>query len=385
MQRIKVLFVITKLELGGAQKQLLNLIAGLDKTRFEPFLFTAQEGLLVRDAEALKDLWIKKSKYLERLPNLFKDILAFFEIYSFIKSNKFDIVHTHSSKAGILGRWAARLAGVKKVVHTVHGWSFNDYQNPLQKNIFITLERIAAKFTSRLVVVCQCDKARGLKKQIGIDTQYAVITYGIEHEDLAFNRKEAKEELGFSPEDSVVGMVACFKPQKSPQDFIRLAYLSRDTAAHIKFVLVGDGALRQDIERLISKFNLEKEVVLTGWRRDIPHLLAAFDVLVLTSLWEGLPIVILEAMAASLAVIATNTGGIEEIVKNGETGFLVSCGDISSMRQKLALLLKDTALKQRMGLAARSSIASNFHLKDMIQGHADLYRGLMREGINYAN
>jgi glycosyltransferase involved in cell wall biosynthesis len=382
MQRIKILLVITKLELGGAQKQLLKLIAGLDKIRFEPYLFTAEEGLLIPDAEAVPGLEIKKSKYLERSLNPLKDILAFLEIRAFIKSNKIDIVHTHSSKAGILGRWAARSAGVKNIIHTVHGWSFNDYQHPAQKNALIALEKTAAKFTSRLIVVCQHDKICGLKNRIGKEAKYSIITYAIRHEEFSLNRKGAKEELGFSPQHLVVGMVSCLKPQKSPQDFIRLAYLGRDIVPQLRFVLVGDGPLRKDVERLIDKLNLEKQVLLVGWRRDIPRLLAAFDILALTSLWEGLPIVALEAMAASLAVIVTDTGGVAEVVRDGETGFLVLRGDIVGMRQRLALLLKDAALREKLGEAARNSIASSFHLGEMVRKHADLYSALITEGAS---
>jgi len=385
MQRIKVLLVITKLELGGAQKQLLELIAGLDKTRFAPYLFTAEDGLLIPDAAAIPGLELKKSKYLERPLHPIKDILAFFEIYSFIKKNKINVVHTHSSKAGILGRWAARLAGLKEVVHTVHGWSFNDYQAPLQKNIFITAERITAEFTTRLIVVCQHDKIRGLKNGIGPNNRYIVIPYGIKHQDFCLNREEAKEALGFSRQDLVVGMISCLKPQKSPQDFIRLASLTRDIMPGIKFVLVGDGVLRHDIERLIAKFNLEKQVFLLGWRRDIPRLLAAFDILVLLSLWEGLPIVVLEAMAAALAVIVTDTGGVAEIIRDEETGFLVLRRDVVGMRQRLTLLLKDAALRQKFGQAAQNSIASTFHLGEMVRKHADLYSGLIAEKASHAN
>jgi len=302
-----------------------------------------------------------------------------------MKNRKIDIVHTHSSKAGILGRWAARSAGIRNIAHTVHGWSFHDYQGPVQKVFFIFLERITARFTSKLIVVCQCDKLRGLKEQIGREAQYAIITYGIKHEDFSWDKREAREMLGFSCEDTLVGMISCFKPQKSPQDFIHLADLSRDISAQIQFVLVGDGLLRREIEKLIRKSGLEEKVVLTGWRRDIPRLLAAFDILILTSLWEGLPIVILEAMAASLAVITTDTGGTREIVRDGENGFLVPRRDTSKMCQRLVLLLKDTALRQSMGLAAKNSIASSFHFDDLVRRHADLYYNFMAERISRAD
>ncbi|MCM8781311.1 MAG: glycosyltransferase, partial [Candidatus Omnitrophica bacterium] len=127
--------MITKLELGGAQKQLLSLIRKLDRKEFQPFLYTAKNGLLIPEASSIVDLTLEKSRFLERPLNPLKDILALVDIYFFIKKNKISIVHTHSSKAGILGRLAARLAGVKLVLHTVHGWGFDDYQSILERRL----------------------------------------------------------------------------------------------------------------------------------------------------------------------------------------------------------------------------------------------------------
>ncbi len=151
MQKINLLYVITKLELGGAQKQLLDLIRHLDKEKFKLFLFSAQTGLLLPEALSIQELTIKKSKWLERAINPLKDLPALLELFYFIKKNNIKIVHTHSSKAGILGRLAAKLANVKIILHTVHGWSFNNHQSVLKRKLFIRLERFAAQFTDKLL------------------------------------------------------------------------------------------------------------------------------------------------------------------------------------------------------------------------------------------
>ncbi|MFA4984799.1 MAG: glycosyltransferase family 4 protein [Candidatus Omnitrophota bacterium] len=385
MQRIKLLLVITKLELGGAQKQLLSLISELDKGAFEIFLFTAQEGLLLPEAESLKGIRVKKSRYLERAINPFKDIAAFFEIRRFIKENNIDIVHTHSSKAGIVGRLAARAAGIENIVHTVHGWSFNDYQPPALKNIFVLLERITAGFTRRIIVVCHSDKRRGLTRHIGEEGKYSLIPYAIRHDDFKGRNEKAREALGLAAGDLAVGMVACLKPQKSPQDFMKLACLSRGKAAGIKFVLVGDGALRDDVKRLIASSNLENNVILTGWRRDIARLLSALDVFVLTSRWEGLPVAVLEAMAASLPLLISDTGGIREIVRNGQEGFLFASGDVKEAHAKLGLLLEDESLRRRMGEAASRRVREGFYLAPMVNRHATLYSELLRQQTGYVH
>ena len=378
--------MITKLELGGAQKQLLSLINHLNKEKYKPFLFTAKEGLLLAEALSINGLTLKKSRWLERPINLFKDLLASLEIYRFIKKNNIVILHTHSSKAGILGRLAARLARVKIIVHTVHGWSFHDYQPRAVGLFFIWLERLAAAFTDKLIVVSNYDKEKGLDKHIGKENKYALIRYGIDYMEFSSKCQIFRKELGLDTNDLVVGMIACFKPQKSPQDFIKLAFLINKVSPNVKFLLVGDGILRRCIERLIDKFNLQDCVILTGWRWDIPKILAVIDIFVLTSLWEGLPITVLEAMASSKPIIATNTGGIGEIIVEGKSGFLVPAGDTNAISQQLVDLLMDRNLRGQIGQNARQSLDFNFNLTNMIRNNENLYDDTIKnKGMIYAN
>ncbi|MFA5411259.1 MAG: glycosyltransferase family 4 protein [Candidatus Omnitrophota bacterium] len=377
MQKLNLLYVITKLELGGAQKQLLSLISSLDKERFNLFLFTAKEGMLIPDALSVKGLNLKSSRYLERPINFLKDFLALIEIYRFIKKNNIAIVHTHSSKAGILGRIAARLAGVKSIIHTVHGWPFNDYQQALFRRLFILMERLAGKFTSRLIVVSCHDRQKGLKERIGREDKYSLIRYGIDKREFSVTNQGIREKFGISSQDLIVTNISCFKPQKSPLDFIKLAYLVNQALPGVKFLLVGDGALRKKIENLVLRLNLQNKVILTGWRRDIPEILSVTDVLALTSLWEGLPIVVLEAMAAGCPAVVTATGGVEEAVIDGKTGFMVAPGDIREMSEKLLLLLKDAPLRKITGQNARFSLDSDFRLEKMLENNRNLYENLL--------
>jgi len=377
--RKNILFVITKLELGGAQKQLLTLISHLDKEKFRPFLFTAQEGLLMPEACLIPGLAIKKSRWLGRPVNITRDMLALIEIFCFIKKNNIDIVHTHSSKAGILGRCAGRLAKAKLVFHTVHGWSFHDYQNKLERTIFTCLEKLCAKFTDKIIVVSDHDKQKGLNNRIGHASQYVTIRYGVDYAEFNSKSETIRQELGIGARDLVVGMVACFKPQKSPQDLIRLACLARERFPGLKFILVGDGILRGEIEKLINRFDLRDNLVLSGWRRDIPKILSAIDVFVLTSLWEGLPISVLEAMAAAKPSVVTRTGGVEEVIVDGKTGFLVCPKDMEGMCDKLASLLNDASFRVQMGKDAAKSLNYNFSLARMLEDSQNLYWSLIQE------
>lgn len=385
MRRIKLLYIITKLELGGAQKQLLSLITRLDKERFSPFLFTAKNGILLPEALSIERLTLKKSFFLERKINPLKDIFALFEMYFFIKKNNIKIVHTHSSKAGILGRIAARLAKVKVVIHTVHGWPFNDYQPGLLRKLYIGLEKLAARFTDSIIVVSTHDKQKGLRNNIGAENKYALIRYGLDYKLFNAKAKNTREGLGINQKDFVVTNISCFKPQKCPSDFVNLARIASKELPNIKFLLVGDGILRTPTEKLILKLNLQKQVILTGWRKDIPEILSITDVLILTSLWEGLPIAVLEAMAAALPVIATHTGGVGEVIVEDKTGFLVSCRDIEKMSEKLITLLKNENLRKQVGLAARNNLDLNFTLENMIRRNQCLYDVLIANKEIHAN
>ncbi len=384
-RKINILYVITKLELGGAQKQLLSLIRGLNKEKFEPYLVTAQGGLLIDEAEMIPGLRLTRCKFLERPVHPAKDLLAFFFLFFFIKNNNIDMVHTHSSKAGILGRWAARLAGIRVIVHTVHGWSFHDYQHKIAYNLYLFLEKACAVFTSRIIVVSRSDKDKGLANAVGRREKYKLVRYAIN--TLEFGNKAessaAREKLGLPGRGLVIGTVACLKEQKSPLDFIKLAAAVKKEFPDTRFILAGDGVLRAKARSLIKKLKLEGEVILAGWRNDIPLILSSLDVFVLTSRWEGLPIAALEAMAAGVPLVATDTGGIREIITNGKTGYLVKPGDIESMCNRVGELLRNAPQRNEFARLAGKTVGSEeFLLSNMLKNTEEVYSNLWRNGEN---
>jgi len=172
-------------------------------------------------------------------------------------------------------------------------------------------------------------------------------------------------------------MISSFKAQKSPQDFIKLALGVNQILPNVRFILVGDGVLRKSIERLIRKFALQQHIILTGWRRDIPDILSATDVFVLTSLWEGLPVAALEALASAKPVVATYTGGISEVIVEGENGFLVSPTDMQGMCKKLTILLRNSGLRKAMSENAKEALTSDFLTDTMVEKTQDLYKDLI--------
>ncbi|MCM8799271.1 MAG: glycosyltransferase family 4 protein [Candidatus Omnitrophica bacterium] len=374
MQKINILYIITKLELGGAQRQLLLLIRNLDTTKYNIFLLTSSRGILISEALSIGELKLKTIWALDRPINPLKDILAFISIYKFIKKNKIDIVHTHSSKAGILGRWAAKLAGVKFIFHTVHGWSFHPYQNWLINNLFIFLEKITSLFTDKFIVVCETDKFRGLLNRVGSEEKYVVIPYAIELNVTKDIRDDSmKKELGIKDEDLVIGTISSLKPQKAPWDFVKVAFRVKENFPRAKFLFIGDGFLRERIERMVYNYGLKRDFIFTGWRKDIGRILPIIDIFVLTSLWEGVPIAVLEAMALAKPVVVTDTGGISEIIKDKFNGFLVRCGDVEKISSIILNLLKDKMLKDMIAQNAKDSIDSKYNITSMINSTQKLY------------
>jgi glycosyltransferase involved in cell wall biosynthesis len=378
--------VITRLELGGAQTHVLSLIRGIDRDKYNVFLFSAAAGELADAAAAIPGLIFIRSRFLDRTIHPLKDCFALIALFFIIKKNRIDVVHTHSSKAGILGRAAARLAGVRRIVHTVHGWSFNDHQPAFVRRCYVGLERYCARFTDALIIVSAHDHQTGFRERIQPRGAYALIRCGIDASGFAVTdgRGTAREALGFQVSDKVVGMIACFKPQKAPLDFVAMAVRVKRQCPAAKFLLIGDGVLRPAIIEAVQNAGLDQDFVLAGWRRDIPVLLSAMDVFVLTSLWEGLPIAVMEAMAAGVPVLVTDTGGVREIIHSGENGYCVPPGNVDAMTQKVMELLNDPELRDRFSTnAQRLMNGDEFSTDHMLRCVESVYAGIGKIDIGY--
>ena len=351
--KLNVLHIITKLELGGAQQNTLYCLLKHDRSKYNVFLVSGTEGILVKKAQQLKDVKVILLPGLKHELSPWSDLRCLFTLRKLFIKEKIDLVHTHSSKAGILGRLAARLAKVKIIVHTVHGFSFNEFQPVLKKKLYIFLERLAAKYTDKLIAVTGMDIEKGLKAKIGKPEKYTVIYSGFDLNEFTTlqNNAETKKGLGIEDGYKVVGMVACFKPQKNPLDFVSMAGLVKDKYSKTRFLLVGDGELRPEIEKLIAEKNLQKDIIITGWREDVARFIHVLDVFVLTSLWEGLPRVLPQAMCAKKPLVASAVDGSKEAVIDGKNGYLAAPGDYFALAERVVQLLLDEKLCKKMGEA----------------------------------
>ena len=368
--------IVTKLELGGAQRHVLAVIKGLPKEKYEFTLLTSS-GVLNNEAQAISGINLCLVKNLRREISPLNDLIALFQIWRYLRNNKVDIVHTHSSKAGILGRIAARLAGVNRIIHTIHGWSFNDYQNILVKSFFIYLERVTARFTSKIIAVSNYDIAIGLKNKIGHESQYFLIRYGIDAESFCKNIQKdnyIRQSFKINEQAPIVGMAACFKPQKAHSVFLKVARHVLKEIPDAHFIFAGDGELRGRIERQAAFFKEKENFHFPGWVQDMASFYQTVNVLVLTSLWEGLPLSLIEAFACQKPVVATDICGNKEIVHDGVNGFLVKPNDYRAFAQRIISLIKDKKKAQEMGIMASKILSLDLQESVMLSNIDALYQ-----------
>lgn len=392
--KIPVIQIITKLELGGAQQLALHLVGALDKDRFEAHLICGKGGLLDQDVledERLRLHWIP---HMVREIRPHWDAMALWEIRRAIRrivpaqENRGPaIVHTHSSKAGILGRWAAKLEGIPVILHTYHGFGFNDWQPGIVKLFFETVERFTSRITHGLVMVSKAnfDKARSC----GIRPKHIsrVIYGGIELGEFPSRGRKASEkrkELGLGKEDKVVSMISCLKPQKAPLDFVSVAHKVADEIPKAKFLLVGDGELRSQVAKAVAQIGLQGRFQHLGWRRDVASILGLTDVLVLTSLWEGFPLTLVQAMAVGVPAVVTRVDGSPEAILDGVNGFVVEPRDVEGMARRVVQLLRDPELRRKMGEEGRKRV-QEFDINQMVKKQEELYLELVEAILERKN
>ena len=379
-RKTKVFHIITKLELGGAQKVTLMTLGLLPQDRYEPGLVSAPQGLLREKAESIpgvRCLWISS---LVREVRPIKDFTSFVQLWRLFRRERPDIVHTHSSKAGILGRWAAWLAGVPIVFHTAHGFGFNAYQQAAVRRFCIWLERWTRRITTRLVAVSEANVRTARENCILKSDNWVLCRDAISVADfLKPDLRRGKLASWGIPENKViVGMVACFKPQKCPGDFIAVAARVLESSETVHFVMAGDGELRAEVEATIEKHGIGDHITLLGWQDDMPEVYRNIDIVVLTSLWEGLPCVFSEAMATGLPVVATDVDGAREAIIHGETGYLHERHDIAGLARSVALLAEDRELRESMGAAGKSRVAE-FDIEASVSTLEAAYRECLEE------
>ncbi|MBI2447110.1 MAG: glycosyltransferase family 4 protein [Candidatus Omnitrophica bacterium] len=376
---------------GGAQKNTLLTINGLKKEGYDARLaygFTSgDEGELITTAKGMGvDLYYIPQMKREISP--INDVRAFLELYKLIKKEGFDIVHTHTSKAGILGRFSAKLAGVPVIIHSPHGHIFDPEADirGVSKGIlgirfFVFLERLAARITDKIITLTGLEIEQQVKAGIDRREKFITIYSGIEMEKLInvkVNVSEKKRELQIPLGVPVLGTVGRLDSVKGHKFLLdAIPYIKRASQG-IKVLIIGDGTLRLDLENQAKRLGVEDNVLFLGMRDDVPELLNCIDVFVLPSLYEGMGRALVEAEAAGVPVVATQVGGVPEVVLDGKTGILIPPKDPARLAEAVILLLKDKDKRVSMGIEGRKFVTGLFGTEAMINKVSDLYEDMLK-------
>lgn len=383
--RVPVLHLITRLIIGGAQENTIYTANLLNSDKYHVSLIsgpqTGSEGSLIEETYA-RGIELSIIQELVREINPIKDLIVLIKIYKILKKGCYTIIHTHSSKAGIIGRLAAKMAKTPIIVHTIHGWSFHDKMPFLKRKIYILLERLSASYTNAMIVVTQKDIDKGLKENIGYTEQYHLIRSAIPIKDFdctKYINKEIRYDLGIPLNAPVLGNIGRFSEQKNPFEWVKIASRVHENIPECKFLIVGDGPLRKQVELLIEKDKLSNFAIVTGLRRDVARLLSVMDVFLLTSLWEGLPRVIPQAMMMQIPVVSYRVDGAAEAIYNAESGYLCEPHDIDAATNYCVKLLKSPALRLQMGLNGKKYATQEFDLTKMIEQIDNLYSTLIKQ------
>ncbi len=360
---IHVLRVITRARPGGSQQNLLNHL-GASWEGVTLSLATGEEGFLT-DAARRLGVRVAVLPNLVRAIHPLKDPAALRDLLGLIRSWRPEVVHTHTSKAGFLGRLAARAAGVP-AVFTAHGWPFGEGLHPARERVYESFERLAARWCERVIAVCRADYQTALDRRIVPAGRLALVPNGIPD-------RGPRAEPGGGREARVV-MVARLAPPKDPELLVRAAAGVRRP---LRLVFVGDGPLLEGVRRLAGELPFPHGIEFLGERADVPQILASAHVCALASRREGMPLSILEAMRAGLPVVATAVGGVREQVRDGETGYLVPAGDVGRFRDRLQELVGDASRRVAMGAAGRRVFLETFSLRRAVEGTREVYRAVL--------
>jgi glycosyltransferase involved in cell wall biosynthesis len=375
--RTRVLHVITRLEPGGAQRNTLYTVEHLDRSEFEPALAWGPGDPLDDAAAAIPELRREPVPELVRPLAPALDARALRRLVEVIRRFEPQVVHTHSSKAGVLGRAAARIARTPVVVHSIHGFGFTPLQAGPVRALYVIAERVMARFTDHFIAVCEANLREGAALGVVPPERASVIRSGIELERFrrACGGGDVRRRLGLPEAAPLVVQIGNFKPQKAPLDFVRAAAAVARETPDAWFVMVGDGELRPAAEELASDLGVAGRMVFCGWWDDVPGLLAASRVSVLTSRHEGLPRAAVESLAAGVPVVATAVDGTPEVVKDGRNGFLVAAGDVGGVARRVRALLSDDDLHRRLAAAGPDGLEA-FDIDHMVRQQEELYRWL---------
>ena len=377
---IRIMNLIARLNVGGPAVAVTHLTQRLGAPDYESFLVCGTiepgEGDMTYYAKerGIEPIIIPE---LGRSLNPLRDIRTLWKVYQLIQEMKPDVVHTHAAKAGFVGRLAAWLAGVPVIVHTFHGHVFRGYFSPTKTQFFIVLERLAARMSDTIITLSD-----GLRRELAEEYhitrkgRITVLPLGLDlGEFTKVGRKSGafRKEFNISVDAPLIGIVGRITPIKNHQLFLKAATEICKQLPKARFVIVGDGEIRAEIEAQVDQLGLRGAVIFTGWQKDLAHIYSDLDVLVISSVNEGTPVTVIEALAASCPVVATAVGGLPDLLDHGKLGKLVN----DQTPESLAKAIIEVVAKPPDGTQAQALMVDRYGIDRLVKDLDGLYRGIL--------
>lgn len=379
MTKPRLLYIVTQPEWGGAQRYIFDLATSLN----DEFDITVATGRIDNSKELVVKLESKGIKThtfqnLVRQIRPWSDFMAFLEITLFLNSNKFDIVHLNSSKAGVIGSLCANLNSVKKIFYTAHGWVFNEPLPFWKKKFYKIAEKISAKSITSIITLSKIDTEIGILEKIAKPNKFIQIYHGIQSNEplpheIAISKINEDFSLNLKTNDRIIGTVANFYKTKGLKYLITAWSDIIKESPDAKLVIIGDGILKNKIQQQIKNNRLDNSILLLGKIVDAAKYLKILDIFILPSVKEGLPYVILEAMQAKLPIIATRVGGVPEIIENNVNGLLINPADSSEITDSIKRIINNPELRKNLSENAFRTLNEKFKLINMVNQTKNIY------------
>ncbi|RZB30144.1 MAG: hypothetical protein SRB1_02424 [Desulfobacteraceae bacterium Eth-SRB1] len=393
MEKIKVAHIITRLDKGGSAENTLLTVRGLGREMYDIILvrgLSVESNMAEDEARAVEEI-VREAKRegisIITIPSLirrihpFYDLKTFFALIKILRHERPDIVHTHTSKAGILGRWAAFFARVPVIIHTPHGHVFWGYSGRCRTSFYIVLERLTACITDKIIALTEQEKKDHLHFRIASEDKFSVVHSGVDLDrfsNTSVDSAAMKRRLGIPEGNLVVDTAGRLTHVKGHRYLIEAAGKIVSSRPDTTFVFLGDGELSDELKNMTSRLGIEENVKFLGWRPDVAEVMSIFDIFVLPSLNEGMGRVLVEAMALGKPIVASNIGGIPDLVVDGENGYLVPVGDVDALAARIKELLDDPGKREEMGEYG-GKIAIDYGADVMVQKIDQLYHELLQE------
>lgn len=374
-RELKVLHVVSVPGVGGAQSWVAGITSRLSKMGYRVSIACPDDASSVSHFNGCGEIIPTKVRYSKLTP--WSDLRYFVELLSLFRDRRFDVVHLSAAKAALYGRLAARAAGVPIVIFNAHGFPFHDFLNPVARITLATIEKVLSRYCTDMVVCCgEAVRSYALSHNIVPSSRLVTIENGVEIPEGLPEREVARRTLGLPPAVPVIVTVGRLTRQKAPENFLQAAASVIREVPGVRFLVVGDGPLKSQLQTLVERLGIAPSVQFLGFRDDVPLILRAADIFALFSRWEGLPLTILEAMAAERPVVATAVDGNVEAVQHGRTGLISPPEDVGQFAINLTMLVRAPDRARKMGTAGRRLVEDRFCVERMARQLSDLYQRL---------